>query len=94
VISPLEKLYQMMAKLLYGSGIRLIACLRLRVKDSEFERSQIMVCDTKGNEDRVTKKRVTSGNWLLLTWKALRIPRYGALFNLTSPFLPAPSCAV
>jgi len=54
VIAQMTGLHQMMAKLLYGSGIRLMECLRLRVKDIEFERSQIMVRDTKGNEDRVT----------------------------------------
>jgi integron integrase len=54
VIARISGLHQMMAKLLYGSGIRLMECLRLRVKDIEFERSQIMVRDTKGNEDRVT----------------------------------------
>jgi integron integrase len=54
VIARISGLHQIMAKLLYGSGIRLMECLRLRVKDIEFEQSQIMVRDTKGNEDRVT----------------------------------------
>ncbi|MEZ4864734.1 MAG: integron integrase [Caldilineaceae bacterium] len=54
VIAQMSGLHQMMAKLLYGSGIRLMECLRLRVKDIEFERCQLMIRDTKGNEDRVT----------------------------------------
>lgn len=54
VITQMSGLHQMMAKLLYGSGIRLMECLRLRVKDIEFERCQLMIRDTKGNEDRVT----------------------------------------
>ncbi|MEZ4735359.1 MAG: integron integrase, partial [Caldilineaceae bacterium] len=54
VIGQMSGLHQMMAKLLYGSGIRLMECLRLRVKDVDFERHQITVRDTKGNEDRVT----------------------------------------
>jgi site-specific recombinase XerD len=54
VIGKMTGLHQMMAKLLYGSGIRLMECLRLRVKDVDFERHQLTVRDTKGNEDRVT----------------------------------------
>ena len=54
VIGQMSGLHQMMAKLRYGSGIRLMECLRLRIKDVDFERHQITVCDTKGNEDRVT----------------------------------------
>ena len=40
--------------MLYGSGLRLLECLRLRVKDLDFERRAIIVRDPKGNEDRVT----------------------------------------
>ena len=54
VIAQMSGLHQMMAKLLYGSGMRLMECLRLRVKDIEFARQQIVVRNTKGNEDRVT----------------------------------------
>ena len=42
------------AKLLYGSGLRLMQCLRLRVKDLDFDRRQIAVRDTKGHHDRTT----------------------------------------
>jgi len=44
----------LMAKLLYGGGLRLLECLRLRVKDLEFERRAIVVRDGKGEQDRVT----------------------------------------
>ncbi len=44
----------LMAKLLYGSGLRLMECVRLRVKDLEFERRQIIVRDGKGGKDRIT----------------------------------------
>ncbi len=54
VIAQMTGLHQMQAKLLYGSGIRLMECLRLRVKDVDFDRHQIIVRDTKGNEDRTT----------------------------------------
>jgi len=43
-----------MAKLLYGSGLRAMECLRLRVKDLDFEQRQIFVRDGKGEKDRVT----------------------------------------
>ena len=54
VIAQLSGIYQLLAKLLYGSGLRLLECLRLRVKDLDFERRAIIVRDTKGDEDRVT----------------------------------------
>jgi integron integrase len=43
-----------MATLLYGSGLRLSECLRLRVKDIEFERNEIIVREGKGDKDRIT----------------------------------------
>ena len=43
-----------MAQLLYGAGLRLMDCLRLRVKDIDFGYNQIVVRDGKGNKDRVT----------------------------------------
>jgi site-specific recombinase XerD len=44
----------MMATLLYGAGLRLMECLRLRVKDVDFPSNQIVVRDGKGHQDRVT----------------------------------------
>ena len=43
-----------MAKLIHGSGMCLMECLRLRVKDLEFERRAIIVRDGKGAQDWVT----------------------------------------
>lgn len=43
-----------MASLLYGSGLRLLECLRLRVKDVDFSYNQITVRDGKGGNDRIT----------------------------------------
>jgi integron integrase len=54
VIDHLSGIHQMIAKILYGSGLRLMECLRLRVKDLDFPRYQIMVHDGKGMKDRVT----------------------------------------
>jgi integron integrase len=54
VISALKGSHQLMAKLLYGSGLRLMECVRLRVKDVDFAQHQIVVRDGKGEQDRVT----------------------------------------
>ena len=43
-----------MATLLYGAGLRLMECIRLRVKDVDFPYNQIVVRDGKGHKDRVT----------------------------------------
>lgn len=46
--------YQLMVQLLYGTGMRLLECLRLRVKDVDFASSKIEVHDGKGFKDRIT----------------------------------------
>jgi integron integrase len=43
-----------MASLLYGSGLRLLECLRLRVQDVDFARREILVRQGKGDKDRRT----------------------------------------
>ena len=54
VISAVSSDHQLMVKLIYGSGLRLMECLRLRVKDIDFENNQLMIRDAKGMKDRVT----------------------------------------
>ncbi len=54
VFAGMQGLHQVMAKLLYGCGLRLMECLRLRVKDIDFEQSQIIVREGKGEKDRAT----------------------------------------
>jgi len=54
VLAHLTGKHLLMARLLYGSGLRLMECLRLRVKDIDFELHQITVRDGKGANDRVT----------------------------------------
>jgi integron integrase len=54
IISLLSGVNWIMANLLYGAGLRLMECVRLRVKDIDFENSCIIVRDGKGNKDRVT----------------------------------------
>jgi integron integrase len=44
----------LMASLLYGAGLRLMECLRLRVQDIDFARSEITLRDGKGAKDRIT----------------------------------------
>lgn len=44
----------LMGRLLYGTGMRLMECVRLRVKDIDFARLEILVRDGKGGKDRVT----------------------------------------
>jgi len=54
VIGELSGTHRLMAQLLYGSGLRLMECVRLRVKDIDFAQHLIVVRDGKGQEDRVT----------------------------------------
>ena len=54
VLSKLNGEQWLMVSLLYGSGLRLNECLRLRIKDIDFELNEIVVRDGKGNNDRVT----------------------------------------
>jgi integron integrase len=50
----LTGVHHLMAGLLYGSGLRLMECIRLRVQDIDFQNRQIVVRDAKGRKDRVT----------------------------------------
>lgn len=54
VLAQLRGCSRLMASLLYGAGLRLLECLRLRVKDVDFERGEIFVRDGKGQRDRRT----------------------------------------
>ena len=45
---------RLMCALMYGAGLRLLECCRLRIKDVDFERGEIVVRDGKGRKDRVT----------------------------------------
>lgn len=54
VLGQMRGRQRIAATLLYGSGLRLLECLRLRVKDIDFERHEIVVREGKGDRDRVT----------------------------------------
>lgn len=54
LLGVLEGTMGLVAGLMYGTGMRLMECLRLRVKDLEFERLEVIVREGKGGKDRVT----------------------------------------
>ena len=60
IFGHLHGVPKLMAGLLYGSGLRLMECVRLRVKDVDFALAQITVRDGKGGKDRVTHAAVKS----------------------------------
>ena len=54
LLATVEPEYRLMVKLLYGSGLRLMELLRLRVKDIDFDAGLVMVRSGKGDKDRMT----------------------------------------
>jgi integron integrase len=54
LLGAMDGTLALMAGLLYGSGLRLMECVRLRTKDIDFELGQVMVRDGKGQKDRLT----------------------------------------
>ena len=54
LLDAMTGINQLMAGLLYGAGLRLMECIRLRVKDVDFETRRLTVRDGKGRKDRVT----------------------------------------
>jgi integron integrase len=54
VLGHLEGDKWLMASLMYGAGLRLMECLRLRIQDIEVARNEILIRDGKGAKDRIT----------------------------------------
>jgi integrase len=54
ILLRLEGTKWLMASLLYGSGLRLMECVRMRVKDVDFSYNHIIVREGKGDKDRIT----------------------------------------
>jgi integron integrase len=54
IIGRMSGQYKLMVQILYGSGLRLMECLRLRIKDIDFDNHCIIVFDGKGGDDRST----------------------------------------
>ena len=56
--------YRLMVELIYGSGLRLLECLRLRIKDIDFDYGRIIMRDGKILSDELVKKRLNAENEL------------------------------
>ncbi len=54
LLAQLEGTTWLMASLIYGTGMRLMECARLRVKDIDFHYTQLIIRDAKGRKDRIT----------------------------------------
>lgn len=54
VLDRMDGTHGLMGRLLYGTGMRLMECVRLRVKDVDFGRNEVLIRDGKGAKDRVT----------------------------------------
>ena len=73
VIHEMVGVPRLMAALLYGSGLRLLECCRLRVKDLDFQRSQLLVREGKGDKDRSTLLPATLHQALRVQVDAARV---------------------
>ena len=74
ILSHLQGDYWLMAMMMYGSGLRLMECLRLRIKDVDLHYKQILVRDAKGHKDRfvpLSEKTIDSLNKHIVKIKAL-----------------------
>ena len=54
ILARLRGVHGLIGKLLYGTGMRIMECVRLRVKDVDFARRELLIRDGKGSKDRVT----------------------------------------
>jgi site-specific recombinase XerD len=54
VLCNLVRVHQLLGRLLYGTGMRLLECLRLRVKDVDFALNQTTIREGKGDKDPIT----------------------------------------
>ena len=73
VFGHLHGTYRIMAGLLYGSGLRLMECVRLRVKDVDLAQLRIVVRDGKGAKDRMTMIPVSVASALRRHLKKIRM---------------------
>lgn len=54
LLNHMDGVYRIMAEVIYGGGLRLMECLRLRVKDIDFDNLKIHLYETKSNRERLT----------------------------------------
>lgn len=73
IFAALRGKEKLMAQLLYGSGLRLMECVRLRVKDLDFARAHITVREAKGGKDRITMLPVNLAQPLQQHLAAMRL---------------------
>jgi integron integrase len=72
VLAHLEGTAHLVVLLLYGAGLRLLEALRLRVKDLEFGRGELLVREGKGDKDRVTMLPAVARHPLLVHLDGVR----------------------
>ena len=72
ILNELEGTSKLIACLMYGTGMRLMEALRLRVKDIDFERNEIIIRCGKGAKDRVTMLPLTLKKSLIAQLKITR----------------------
>ena len=75
ILVRLEGIKWLMASLLYGAGLRLMECVRLRIKDLDFDYGQIVVRDGKGQKDRITMLPISLKEHLLRHLEKVTIQR-------------------
>ncbi len=81
ILEHLHGLHWLMASLLYGSGLRLMECVRLRVKDIDYARNEIIVRDGKGKKDRITMLPISLKGSLTAHLKRVRLQHQADLRN-------------
>jgi integron integrase len=81
VLARMEGEPRLMATLLYGCGLRLLECCRLRVKDIDFGRNQITVRRGKGDKDRATMLPVSLESELAVHLERVRAQHERDLAN-------------
>ena len=81
ILQHMDGVYLLMAQIMYGSGLRLMEVLRLRVKDLDFANRQTIVRDGKGGDDRITTFPDLLMEPLRLHLNGLRYPRWGGRRN-------------
>lgn len=79
LLARLEGTPHLIASLLYGSGLRLMEAVRLRVKDIDFERGEIVVREGKGSTDRVTMLPASTREGLQIHLQRVRVLHQGDL---------------
>lgn len=74
IIGRLQGVNKLAVQIMYGSGLRIMECLRLRIKDIDFDNRQIVIRDGKGGGDRVTplpNALIEPIQWQMQTVKAV-----------------------